>query len=254
MFSRILPVALAVSVALLFPAEVDTANRKKPRFKFIERSYESETFISLPGINLPTSYPDEIAVRGPHGSRIIDVDLHLYGLSHAMPNQLDLLLVAPNGRAALVMSDASDQPIAGSIDLTLDDDAKRALPKSGALAPGRFRPANYDETDSAAARRVDAESEPGSDGNPGEQGKPGENGEPGDSGDPGDPGDPGGNPGFVNDEFPAPAPEPGDAVRLSTFNGMEPSGDWLLFVRPDGPAAGQLAGGWGLTIKVKKRR
>ena len=58
----------------------------------------------------------------------------------------------------------------------------------------------------------------------------------------------------TNDRFPAPAPEFGDAVRLSTFQGMDPSGTWSLFIRPDGPAAGQLTGGWGLTIEVKKRR
>lgn len=242
MFSRIVPVTLALSVALLLPAEVDTADRKKPRFKIIERTFDSESFISLPGINLPTSYPDEIAVRAPRGSRIIDVDLHLYGLSHAMPDQLDVLLVSPNGRAALVMSDAGDRPISAAIDLTLDDDAKRQLPKSGAISSGRYRPANYGEEPAVIARVLAAESEPGDEGTPGEPG------------DPGDPGSAGSNPGFENDDFPDPAPELGDAVRLSTFHGMDPSGTWQLFIRPDGPAAGQLSGGWGLTVKVKKRR
>lgn len=249
MFSRIIAVALAGSVVLLAPMDVDTAKRTKPRFKVIERTYDSGTAISLPGINLPSSYPDAIAVRGPRDPSVIDIDLHLYGLSHGGPDQIDILLVAPDGRTALVMSDAGDRPIVGSIDLTLDDDAKRPLPKSGDLSFGRYRPANYDERGTSLGRPFGAETEqPGSDGTPGEEGEPGEDGEPG------EPGDPGGNPGFVNDDFPLPAPEAGDAFRLSTFNGMEPSGAWQLFIRPDGPAAGQLGGGWGLTITVKKRR
>lgn len=252
MSARNFALAFAVSVALLTPAEVDTAKRAKPRFKVIERTHHSETFISLPGINLASSYPDAIDVRGPRNSRIIDIDVHMYGLSHGGPDQIDILLVAPDGRTALVMSDAGDRPIVGGIDLTLDDGAKRLLPRSGDLSSGRYRPANYDETDTSLGRRFGAETgQPGSDGTPGEHGEPGEDGE---DGEPGEPGEPGGNPGFVNDDFPPPAPEPGDAFRLATFNGMEPSGTWLLFIRPDGPAAGQLSGGWGLTITVKKRR
>jgi hypothetical protein len=249
MFSRIFAVALAGLLVLLVPGGADTAKRPKPRFKVIERTYDSASFISLPGVNLASRYPDELEIGGPRDSRIIDIDLHLYGFSHGMPDQIDILLVAPNGRTALVMSDAGDQPIIRAIDLTLDDDAKRPLPKTGAIAAGRYRPANYDEA-TAAGRGPGVESTPGGDGIPGEGGEPGDDGTPGD---PGDPGDPGGHPGFENDDFPTPAPAFGDASRLATFHGMEPSGTWQLFVRPDGPAAGQL-NGWGLTIEVKKRR
>jgi hypothetical protein len=35
---------------------------------------------------------------------------------------------------------------------------------------------------------------------------------------------------------------------------MNPSGQWQLFVRSDGPAAGSISGGWGLRIEFKKRR
>ena len=46
MFSRIAPVALAVALVLLLPAGVDTATRKKSRFKVIERTYDSERISS----------------------------------------------------------------------------------------------------------------------------------------------------------------------------------------------------------------
>jgi hypothetical protein len=35
---------------------------------------------------------------------------------------------------------------------------------------------------------------------------------------------------------------------------MNPSGEWQLFVRSDGPAAGAISGGWALRIEVIKRR
>ena len=241
MFSRFIATALAVSIALLYPTAVDPAKRNKPRPKIIERTYASGAFVSLPGLDVPTRYPDAIDIRAPRDVRVIDVDLHLYRMAHDMPEQLDVLLVAPDGRAALVMSDAGDRPISAAIDLTLDDDAIRQLPKSGAISSGRFRPANYGEEPAVIAGVLAAESEPGNSGSPGDEGEPGDDGTPGD---PGDPGSPGSNPGFENDDFPDPAPEFGDAVRLSTFHGKNPSGTWQLFIRPDGPAAGQLSGGW----------
>ncbi len=253
MFSRIIAAALAVSVLLLLPAEVDTAKRKKPRFKIIERTYRAEPFISVAGIALATRYPDTIDVRVPKDSRLKDIDLHLYGFSHDMPKDLDILLVAPDGRTALVMSDAGGQPTSGAITLTLDDSAKKQLPEDGAIASGRYRPANYGEDDGSPRAAVTTQSEPGSDGVPGNEGDPGD-GTPGDPGTPGEPGTPGGTPGFVNDDFPPPAPEFGDAYQLSTFRGMDPTGPWQIFIRSDGPAAGQLTGGWGLTIEAKKRR
>ena len=90
MFSRIIAVALALSVLLLLPAGVDTAKRKKPRFKIIERTYDAEPFISVAGIARATRYPDTIEVNGPRDSRINDIDLHLYGFSHAAVPDLDL--------------------------------------------------------------------------------------------------------------------------------------------------------------------
>jgi hypothetical protein len=256
MCSRFIAVALAISVVLLLPAEVDMAKRTTPRFKMIERTYRSEPYISVAGIALATRYPDTVDVRFPRDSRISDIDLHLFGFSHGMPKDVDILLVAPDGRTTLVMSDAGGRAISRPITLTLDDDAKQKLPRNGAISGGHYRPANYGEDD-AVPRAVIGEGEQGEqgeEGDPGEEGEPGGDGAPGEDGTPGNPGTPGSTPGFVNDDFPPPAPEFGDATRLSTFRGIDPTGSWQLFIRSDGPAAGELTGGWGLTIEVKKRR
>ena len=146
--SRIIAVALAVCllVLLLLPVDGDSAKKQKPRFKIVERTYVSAPFISLPGIALASRYPDSVEVHGRGDAKLIDVDLILYEFSHASPKDLDILLVAPDGRSALVMADAGGASAVPGMDLTLDDDAKRALPEAGAIVARSYRPANYDDS------------------------------------------------------------------------------------------------------------
>ena len=239
--SRVLAFTLAAGL-LLLPAGSDTARRAKPRVKVAEKTYVTRSGISLPGLAVASRYPDTIAVNGQANATIVDVDLTLLEFAHGSPRDIDVLLVAPNGRSALVMADAGGSGGVLGIDLTLDDDAKRPLPSDGELTAGRYHPVNYDDGE------VMVESESGGDGAPGPDAPPGT---PGSTGTPGTPGTP--SAGTVDtDAFPAPAPGPG-ATSLDTFRGMSPAGEWRLFVRADGPAAGSL-GGWKLTITTKKRR
>jgi hypothetical protein len=233
--SRVVAFILAVSL-LLLPVESDSAKRDKPRFKIAEKTYLAKQGLSLPGLAVASRYPDTIVVNGQANARIVDVDLTLVDFAHGAPRDIDILLLAPNGRSALVMADAGGAAGVLGIELTLDDDAKRLLPEDGVLTSGRYRPANYDDGG------VQAASETGGNGTPGTDSPPGA---------PGTPGSP--SPGAVDsDAFPAPAPTAGGTA-LATFRGMPPTGEWRLFIRADGPAAGSL-GGWELTIATKKRR
>jgi hypothetical protein len=57
------------------------------------------------------------------------------------------------------------------------------------------------------------------------------------------------------DDFPPPAPQPGDS-QLSVFDGMNPNGEWQLFVVDDQiSSAGFFGDGWALeiTARVKKK-
>jgi hypothetical protein len=265
--SRLIAIVLAICLLVLAPLAGDSAKKHKPRFKISERTYHSASFISLPGNVLASRYPDSVEVHGRADSKLIDVDLLLYDFSHGTPKDLDMMLVAPNGRAALVMADAGGEAGVLGIDLILDDEAKQALPRDGHISSGRYRPANYDDSVGAAAVAAEGEQgAPGEDGLPsesGEPGVPGGTGEPGTPGVPGVPGDPGeqgengdnaGNSGVDSDAFLAPAPAPGAAVKLATFRGIDPSGEWQLFIRADGPGAGSLTGGWGLRITTKRPR
>lgn len=96
---------------------------------------------STSGSNPASVYPLTITVSGL-GDTITDVDVSLIGISHTWPNDLDFLLVSPNGTAVLFMSDAG-----GSIDLvndnlTFDDDASASL-SDFLILSGTYRPTNF---------------------------------------------------------------------------------------------------------------
>ena len=122
-------------------------------------------------------------------------------LSHAEPDDVDLLLVGPTGTNAKVMSDAGGTTDAPTSRLTLDDQAATALPDSTALVTGSYQPADYTPT---------------------------------------------------RDTFPAPAPAPSGAVNLSTFNGINPNGAWIIYVVDD--TSGQPSRDTSATGRSKSRR
>ena len=86
-------------------------------------------------------YPSAITVSGFANGAIIDVDLLLQDFTHKVPEDVDILLVAPDGRRALVMSDTGRIFPVTNIDLTLDDEAAMALSQTE-LDSGVFRPAD----------------------------------------------------------------------------------------------------------------
>jgi subtilisin-like proprotein convertase family protein len=84
-------------------------------------------------------YPSTIEVSGLPNGVITDVDLLLQDFTHKIPEDVDILLSAPDGRRALVMSDTGRTTSVTNIDLTLDDEAATSLPGSG-FDSGVFQP------------------------------------------------------------------------------------------------------------------
>jgi subtilisin-like proprotein convertase family protein len=82
-------------------------------------------------------YPSTISVSGL--AQLSDVNVTLT-LSHAVPDDVGVLLVGPQGDKVLLMADAGGGSAATDVTLTFDDSAAGTLPDAGPLVSGTFRP------------------------------------------------------------------------------------------------------------------
>jgi subtilisin-like proprotein convertase family protein len=119
--------------------------RQKAKYKTVTRTFANTNQIAIPGVGTQGPayrFPSIINVRGFDQGKITDVNLTLHGIKHGFFSDVDVLLVAPDGRNALVISDIGDdsaQPI-GDLTFTLDDEAGSPLPLL--LVSGTFQPTN----------------------------------------------------------------------------------------------------------------
>lgn len=105
-------------------------------------SFSNHSLITLNDTAPASPYPSQILVSGLIG-QLVKTTITFEGLSHTAPQDLDIMLVAPNGQASVVMSDVGGNFRLGGISFTLDDDAAQALPTGSAILDGGvYRPAN----------------------------------------------------------------------------------------------------------------
>ncbi|MCX6925477.1 MAG: hypothetical protein NT154_20055, partial [Verrucomicrobia bacterium] len=96
----------------------------------------------LTGSGPAKPYPSTLNVSNFVGT-LGKVTLTLSNVNHSYPPDINVLLVAPGGAKALVMSHAGDQPTVKGVNLTFDDFAPAPIPASGALATGVWQPSVY---------------------------------------------------------------------------------------------------------------
>jgi hypothetical protein len=121
------PVAVAATVTASNPAPIAISDATPPAIVGF-----------CPGPGLATPYPSTVTVSGLAGL-VGKVTVTLTNLSHARPDDLDIMLVGPTGKAMLLMSDAGGAAAASGVTLTFDDDAA-PIPDGGPLVSGTFRP------------------------------------------------------------------------------------------------------------------
>jgi subtilisin-like proprotein convertase family protein len=97
-----------------------------------------------------TPYPSTISVSGL-SANVAKVTVTLLGLTHAFPDDIDVLLVGPQGQTVVLMSDAGRNGSLSSARLTFDDASTNSLPDSGGIASGVYKPANYVAPDAFVA-------------------------------------------------------------------------------------------------------
>jgi subtilisin-like proprotein convertase family protein len=142
---------LIVAVLALPVAEVTQPAAASKRFKNVDKTFSNTGQISIPGNGEATPYPAPIQVSGFKNGKIKDVNLTLRNFSHTFPDHVDVLLVSPDGRNALVMSDVGGTDNADNLTITLDDDAISGLPLSSQLTSGSFKPTNDGAIDNLPA-------------------------------------------------------------------------------------------------------
>jgi subtilisin-like proprotein convertase family protein len=90
-------------------------------------------------------YPSEITVGGV--GTVTDVNVRLHDFNSTFPDDLDLLLVGPQGRNTILMADAGGQHTAAGVNLTLDDEAAQPVTDEDPLTSGTYKPVNYSGSD-----------------------------------------------------------------------------------------------------------
>lgn len=106
------------------------------------QGFSNSSAIAIPdGNQAPVS---SILVSG-FDTPIADVDVTLVGLSHTEANDLDFLLIGPQGQTAVVMSDVGSS--AGNITVTLDDQAPDQISSVGPITSGVYQPTNFQSPD-----------------------------------------------------------------------------------------------------------
>ena len=111
---------------------------------------ENENAIMIPASGAASSYPAEINVSGYDGL-VAGVQVNLLNFSHSAPDDVDLMLVAPNGRKVVLMSDVGGANPVSSLNLSFDDAANASLPDNAPLVSGNYKPTNFEAGDSFPA-------------------------------------------------------------------------------------------------------
>lgn len=101
--------------------------------------------VSVPD-NSPAGVTSQITVAGQTGL-VTDVDVTLNGFTSEFPDDLDVMLVGPNGKKVILMSDACGGDDLGNASITFDDEALAPLSEGGPCGSGTFFPYNAEDED-----------------------------------------------------------------------------------------------------------
>ncbi len=106
----------------------------------------SPDVIGLQNTGAATPYPSQKSFFGRLGT-VTKATVSISNFSHTSPDDVDLMLVAPNGRRVVLMSDVGGNTEVGGLNLTFDDVAAASLPDSGTLTSGTFKPTDFETGD-----------------------------------------------------------------------------------------------------------
>ncbi len=122
------------------------------------QTYSNATAITIPSSGPGSPYPSAITVSGgPTNIGVISVTLN--GVTHTWPDDIDVLLVAPNGDNLILMSDCGGSADATGQNFTFANTGA-SLSDAALNASGTYQPTNYGTGDVFAAPAVGPFSSP----------------------------------------------------------------------------------------------
>ena len=110
------------------------------------QTFKNTAAITIPESGAASPYPSTISVSGLAGT-VVKATVSLSLLNHTWPDDLDILLVGPQGQTTLLMSDAGSGYSLVNAMLTFDDAAAAQLPDSAQITSGTWRPTDYEPGD-----------------------------------------------------------------------------------------------------------
>jgi subtilisin-like proprotein convertase family protein len=153
MGTRILTVVLAALLVLPVAADAPPgAAKKKFRTKTVTETFSNGAAIAVPGAGTEGNanpFPSTIDVSGFKQGQILDVNVTLNNLSHSEIGDVGVMVVAPNGKGAILMNDAGSGNTS-NVNLTFDDEAAAKIPDAGAVTTGTFLASVYETSNSTA--------------------------------------------------------------------------------------------------------
>ena len=105
------------------------------------RRWTNSNAVAIPDFGTASPYPSTILV-GTQCNPIAELRVTLLGLHHDYPDDLDILLVGPDGTAVALMSDAGGSYVTDA-DVTFDDHAINVVPDFTQILSGSYKPADY---------------------------------------------------------------------------------------------------------------
>lgn len=106
--------------------------------------------ILIPDSGTANLYPSQLQVTGLSGL-LTGVSVTLENFYHNSPDDVDVLLVAPNGRKIILMSDVGGNTAVNNVTLTFADSALTNLPDNSTFLTGIYKPTNVDNIDTFPA-------------------------------------------------------------------------------------------------------
>lgn len=116
----------------------------------VVRTFKATAAITIPNSGAASPYPSTINVAGFNGT-VLKATVTLSMINHTWPDDVDVLLVGPQGQSTMLMSDAGGSYDLVNTMLVFDDDAAAQLPDSAQITSGTWRPTNFESGDSFSA-------------------------------------------------------------------------------------------------------